>query len=139
MIKIECPEDLRVFQNKPQISPVIVRYITNYLHFFLEEYHCPDMREFGAFFLLENREDSLHHTNMGLSLPLKQSACFAEFTEVLTLRSPIQEVRLLHSCFVLNDSYAISVFMEPGILEPETEQILLEDSTFKEVRFDVSK
>ena len=81
------------------------------------------MTEFGAFFLLENREDSLHHTNMGLSLPLKQSACFAEFTEVLTLRSPIQEVRLLHSCFVLNDSYAISVFMEPGLLEPETEQI----------------
>ena len=71
---------------------------------------------------------------MGLSLPLKQSACFAEFTEVLTLRSPIQEVRLLHSCFVLNDSYAISVFMEP-----ETEHILLEDFTFKEVRFDVSK
>lgn len=139
MIKIERPEDLRIFRDKPNIHPLIVRYLTDYLYFFLREYRCPDMTEFGAFFLLENREDSLHHTNMGLSLPLKQSACFAEFTEVLTLRSPIQEVRLLHSCFVLNDSYAISVFMEPGILEPETEHILLEDFTFKEVRFDVSK
>lgn len=67
------------------------------------------MTEFEAFFILENRQDSLHHTDMGLSCPPKQSAYFAEFTEVLTLRSPIQEVRLLHSCFVLNDSYAISV------------------------------
>ena len=139
MIKIERPEDLCIFRDKPNIHPLIVRYLTDYLYFFLKEYHCPDMTEFGAFFLLENREDSFHHTDMGLSLPLKQSACFAEFTEFLTLRSPIQEVRLLHSCFVLNDSYAISAFMEPGILEPETEQILLEDSTSKEVRFDVSK
>lgn len=139
MIKIERPEDLCIFRDKPKIHPLIVRYLTDYLYFFLREYHCPDMTEFGAFFLLENRQDSLHHTDMGLSLPLKQSACFAEFTEVLTLCSPIQEIRLLHSCFVLNDSYAISVFMEPGILEPETEQILLEDSTSKEVRFDVSK
>lgn len=139
MIKIERPEDLCIFRDKPKIHPLIVRYLTDYLYFFLREYHCSDMTEFGAFFLLENRRDSFHHTDMGLSLPLKQSACLAEFTEVLTLRSPIQEVRLLHSCFVLNDGYAISVFMEPGILEPQTEQILLEDSTSKEVRFNVSK
>lgn len=139
MIKIERPEDLQIFRDRPKIHPLIVRYLTDYLYFFLKEYQCPDTTEFGAFFLLENRQDSFHHTEMGLSLPLKQSACFAEFTEVLALRSPIQEVRLLHSCFVLNDSYAISVFMEPEILEPETEHILLEDFTFKEVRFDVSK
>lgn len=139
MIKIERPEDLRVFRDKPNIHPLIVRYLTDYLYFFLREYHCLDMTEFGAFFLLENRQDSFHHTDMGLSCPLKQSACFAEFTEVLTLRSPIQEVCLLHSCFVLNDSYAISVFMEPGLLEPETEQILLKDSTAKEVTIQIEK
>lgn len=56
MIKIECPDDLCIFQNKPQISPVIVRYITDYLRFFLEEYHCPDMREFGAFFCWKTKK-----------------------------------------------------------------------------------
>lgn len=139
MIKIERPEDLCIFRDNPKIHPLIVRYLTDYLYFFLREYHCSDMTEFGAFFLLENRQDSLHHSEMGLSRPLKQSASFAEFTEELILRNSTQGIRLLHSCFVLNDSYAISVFMEPGILEPETEQILLEDSTSKEVRFDVSK
>ncbi len=123
MIKIERPEDLRIFQSKPQIPPVIVRYITDYLHFFLEEYHCPDMREFGAFFLLENRKDSLRHAEMGLSLPLEQS--LAEFTDILHIRYFHQRATLFHSCFVLNDSYAISVFREPGILDDSIEHVLL--------------
>lgn len=134
MIKIECPEDLRVFQNKPQISPVIVRYITNYLHFFLEEYHCPDMREFGAFFLLENKKDSLRHVEMGLSLPLEQS--LPEFTDILHIHDLHQQAILLHSCFVLNDSYAISVFREPGVLKNSIEHVLLMDSSEKTINLE---
>ncbi len=139
MIKIERPEDLRIFEGKPEVNPLVVRYLTGYLHFLLKEYHCSDLTEFGACFLLENRQDSLCHADMGLSLPLEKAVCFAEFTEVLTLRDSSQEVCLLHSCFVLNNSYAISVFMERGTLEPEIEQILLEDVTSREVQFDVSK
>lgn len=60
MIKIERPKDLRIFRDKPNIPPLIVRYLTDYLYFFLREYQCPDMTEFGAFFLLENRQDSCH-------------------------------------------------------------------------------
>ena len=139
MIKIERPEDLRIFRDKSNIHPLIVRYLTDCLYFFLREYHCPDMTAFGAFFMLENREDGLRYTDMGLSRPLEQSISSAEFAEVLILRSTAQEIRLLHICFVLGDGYAISVFMESGTLEKETEQRLLKDSISKEVRLDVSK
>lgn len=134
MIKIEHPDDLCIFQIKPQISPVIVRYITDYLHFFLEEYHCPDMREFGAFFLLENGKDSLRHAEMGLSLPLEQS--LAEFTDILHICYFHQQATLFHSCFVLNDSYAISVFREPGILDDSIEHVLLTDSSEKTIHLE---
>ena len=33
MIKIERPEDLRIFRDKPNIHPLIVRYLTDYLNF----------------------------------------------------------------------------------------------------------
>ena len=73
MIKIERPEDLRIFEGKPEVNPLVVRYLTGYLHFLLKEYHCSDLTEFGACFLLENRQDSLCHADMGLSLPLETS------------------------------------------------------------------
>lgn len=133
MIKIERPEDLQIFKDKPKIHPLIVRYLTDYLHFFLREYQCSDITEFGAFFLLENRKDSFRHIDMGLSMPFEKSASLAEFTEQLTIKYSTQEVHLLHSCFVLNDSYAISVFMESGLLEPKTEQILLTDAISKKI------
>ncbi len=139
MIKIERPEDLQILREKPNIHPLIVRYLTDYFYFFLKEYQCPDTTAFGAFFMFENREDSLRYTDMGLSRPLEQSISSAEFAEVLILRSTAQEIRLLHICFVLGDGYAISVFMKPGTLEKKTEQRLLRDSISKEVRLDVSK
>lgn len=97
--------------------------------FFSGRISLPRYERIRGFFLLENEEDRFRHAEMGLSLPLEQS--LAEFTDILHIHYLHQWVTLFHSCFVLNDSYSISVFREPGILNDSIERVLLTDSNEK--------
>lgn len=72
---------------------------------------------------------------MGLSQPINKT--IYEFTDFLTIKNSISQIKLLHSCFLLNNDYAISVFIPDEILDVETRKYLLEDSTEREVVFDV--
>lgn len=125
MIKIECRDDL-VFLQKKNINPIITNYLTDYYEMLIKSIHCNDLKEIGAIYFLESSEDIQKHTELGLSNILENS--LPEFTECIKIKSKINEVKLLHSCFVLSNSCAISVFTEIGTLEKSTENYLLQDS-----------
>lgn len=132
MIKIEKRDDLEKLKSK---NPLIVKYLDDYLQFFLTKYECDSIVEFGAFYLIENKEDLQNYSIMGLSQAIDKS--IYEFTNFLTIKNSTSQIKLLHSCFLLNNDYAISVFIPDEILDIETRKYLLEDSTEREVVFDV--
>lgn len=132
MIKIEKREDLEKLKSK---NPLIVEYLEDYLQFFLTKYECSSISEFGAFYLIENKDDLQNHSIIGLSNPITES--IYEFTDLLTIKNSTSQIKLLHSCFLLSNDYAISIFFPDEILDVETRKYLLEDSTEREVIFDV--
>ena len=132
MIKIEKRDDLEKVKSK---NPLIVKYLENYLQFFLTKYECSSISEFGAFYLIENKDDLQNYSIMGLSQPINKT--IYEFTDFLTIKNSISKIKLLHSCFLLNNDYAISVFIPDEILDVKIRKYLLEDSTEREVVFDV--
>lgn len=132
MIKIERKADSEKLKSA---NPLIAKYLEDYLQFFLTKYECESISEFGAFYLIENKRDLKNHSTMGLSKPINKS--IYEFTDRLTIKNATSQIKLLHSCFLLNNDYAISVFIPDEILDIETRKYLLEDSTEREVILDV--
>ena len=51
-----------------------------------------------------------------------------EFTDVLILTNGIREIKVLHSCFLLNNDYAISLFIPYEMLDAKTREFFLLDS-----------
>ena len=131
MVKIEKPSDF----DSLDINPIIKSYLIDYLNFFLKQYNCTDISEFGAFYLLENEKDLEKHKEMGLSLPLDKA--IYEFTDLLTLKGNQEQIELLHSCFVLTNDYAISVFIEPKYTSEAIRSNLLDDYTERQVKVNV--
>ena len=72
---------------------------------------------------------------MGLSLPLDKA--IYEFTDLLTLKGNKEQIELLHSCFVLTNDYAISVFIEPKYTSEAIRSNLLDDYTERQVKVNV--
>ncbi len=131
MVKIQDENDLKKLNHT---NNLIQAYITRYLQYFLKTYECSDISEFGAFFFLESIEDCKRHREMGLSLPLDKS--IYEFTDRLSIIGKNEKVELLHSCFVLTNDYAVSLFAEPVTLTTEIINNLLEDSTERIINID---
>lgn len=131
MVKIEKPSDF----DSLDIKPIIKSYLIEYLNFFLKQYNCTDISQFGAFYLLENEKDLEKHKKMGLSLPLDKA--IYEFTDLLTLKGNKEQIELLHSCFVLTNDYAISVFIEPKYTSEAIRSNLLDDYTERTIEVNV--
>lgn len=131
MVKIEKPSDF----DSLKINPIIKAYLFDYLYFFLKQYDCTDITEFGAFYLLENEKDLEKHKEMGLSLPLDKA--IYEFTDLMTLKGNSEQIKLLHSCFVLTNDYAISVFIEPKYINEAIRSNLLDDYTERTIEVNV--
>lgn len=131
MVKIEKPSDF----DSLDINPIIKSYLIDYLNFFLKQYNCTDISEFGAFYLLENEKDLEKHKEMGLSLPLDKA--IYEFTDLLTLKGNKEQIELLHSCFVLTNDYAISVFIETKYTSDAIRSNLLDDYTERQIEVNV--
>lgn len=125
MIKIEHPKDLPFLQYR-NIHPMIIAYLSDHLGLLMKSNHCNDLSEIGAIYFLESLEDSKKHIELGLFNSLEKS--LPEFTELITLKNSKESIKLLHSCFVISNSCAISVFAEIGILDKSTENYLLQDS-----------
>lgn len=128
MIKIKKTSD---FEKMKNISPLISAHIRQYFQFFLKEYNCNDIADFGAFYVLDDEKDLLKYSEMGLHQLIAETPY--EFSEELIIKSSNQEIEVLHSCFVLSDGYAISVFAQRGVLDSSTEEHLLAESTQKEI------
>ena len=131
MVEIRNENDLAKLSHT---NGLIQAYITRYLRYFLKEYECTDISEFGAIFLFESKEDAEKHKEMGISLPLDEATY--EFTDRLSIIGKNEKVELLHSCFVLTNDYAISVFAEPETLTTEIINNLLEDSTERTINIE---
>lgn len=134
MVKLEKISDFGLMRN---VNSLIRSYLFHYLYSFLDDYDCENITEFGAFYLLENDKDCLKYKEMGLSLPLDKA--IPEFTDILTIKNSIEKIKLLHSCFVINNDYAISVFIKPKYLNKEVRNNLLDEYTEREVIIDVPR
>lgn len=132
MVKIEKGSD---FEKLKSENPLIVKYLTDYLQFFLTQYECDSISEFGAFYLIENESDLQNYSIMGLLQPIDKS--IYEFTELLTIKNSTSQIKVLHSCFLLDNDYAISVFIPDVILDSKTRKYLLEESTEREVVYNI--
>lgn len=132
MVKIEKGSD---FEKLKSENPLIVKHLKDYLQFFLTQYECDSISEFGAFYLIENESDLQNYSIMGLLQPIDKS--IYEFTELLTIKNSTSQIKVLHSCFLLDNDYAISVFIPDVILDSKTRKYLLEDSTEREVVYNI--
>lgn len=132
MVKIEKGSD---FEKLKFENPLIVKYLMDYLQFFLTQYECDSISEFGAFYLIENESDLQNYSIMGLLQPIDKS--IYEFTELLTIKNSTSQIKVLHSCFLLDNDYAISVFIPDVILDSKTRKYLLEESTEREVVYNI--
>lgn len=126
MIKIEYPKDLNTLKDK-DFNPLITAYISDYFDMLTKVNRCENLAEIGAIYLLEGVQDCKNHCEIGLSKPFEKS--LPEFTEVLTIKNSTDKIRLLHSCFVISNSCAISVFAELGTIDKSIESYLLQEHT----------
>ena len=124
MVEIKNINDLKKLNNE---NKLIQSYIKNHLIHLIKEFDCSDISSEGAIFFFESVEDCKKHNEMGLSLPLDKATY--EFTDRLFLIGKNEKVELLHSCFVLTNDCAVSLFAEPATLNAEIINNLLEDST----------
>ncbi len=74
---------------------------------------------------------------MGLTNSLENS--FPEFAELLIFKNSLEYIKLLHSCFVISNSYAISVYTEIEILSKSAETNLMHDCVIKEITIEEVK
>lgn len=134
MITIESQEDLTKLDNK-EINPLVAAYIKKYFLFLIRQYKCPDLKQVGAIYLLESKEDLQLQTELGLSAPLEQSVF--EFADLLILQSATDSVQLWHCCFVKTNDNAISLFAHADLLRfTNLESCLKEDYTERKVFID---
>lgn len=134
MITIESQDDLTKLDNK-EINPLVAAYIKKYFLFLIRQYKCPNLKQVGAIYLLERKEDLQLHTKLGLSAPLEQFVF--EFADLLTLQSATDSIQLWHCCFVKTNDNAISLFVPADtLLFTSLESCLKEDYTKRKVFID---
>lgn len=134
MITIERQEDLAKLDNK-EINPLIAAYIKKYFLFLIRQYKCPNLKQVGAIYLLERKEDLQLHTELGLSAPLEQSVF--EFADLLTLQSATDSIQLWHCCFVRTNDNAIFLFVPADtLLFTNPESCLKQDYTTRTIQID---
>ena len=128
MIKITSIEDLTKLEGK---DILLVKYLKLYLKDLIKQYDYETLSKHGSIFVFENIADIKKHEEIGLSQPIMKSTY--EFTDVLILTCEIREIKVLHSCFVLNNDYAISLFIPYEMLDLQTREFFLLDSTERHI------
>lgn len=128
MIKIMSIEDLTKLEGQ---DILLVKFLKLYLKDLNKQYECETLSKHGSIFLAENISDIEKHKEIGLSQPIIKSTY--EFAEILTLTDEIREIKVLHSCFLLNNDYAISLFVPYEVLDSKTREFFLLDSTERHI------
>ncbi len=123
MIKITSIEDLTQLEGQ---DIILVKFLKLYLKDLIKQYECETLSKHGCLFVFENIVDIENYKNLGLNQPVIKSTY--EFTDVLILTDGIREIKVLHSCFLLNNDYAISLFIPYEMLDAKTREFFLLDS-----------
>ena len=136
MIKIEYQKDLNTLKNKG-LNSLITAYISDYFDMLTKVNRCSNLAEIGAIYLLEGSEDCKKYFETGLSKPFEKS--LPEFTEILTIKNSTYKIKLLHICFVISNSCAISVFAELGTIDKSIESYLLQEHTTQTIKLNLER
>ena len=128
MIKITSIEDLTKLEGQ---DILLVKYLKLYLKDLIKQHEYETLSKHGRLFVFENIADIEKHDEIGLSQPIMKSTY--EFTDVLILTDEIREIKVLHSCFLLNNDYAISLFIPYEMLDSKTREFFLLDSTERHI------
>jgi|GEM_PF-2503478 len=125
MIKIENEKDIEALEKNPKSNKIVCRFLLDYIKSITSGYPEYTLKDYGAFYFLECQADSELHEVLHLSSPITQS--LVEFSEVIIVQNGDEVIKLLHSCFIISNDFAISLFAEVGILDSSTEQHLLDE------------
>lgn len=119
------------------ISPLLVEYLNKYLSYLLELYDSNSLEEYGSLYLIEKASDWRLKGDLPFSRPFHRM--MIESAEKVQIRSSQGHIFLWHICFVISNSYAISVFAEPELLTEEIKLKIADDYTERTVTLDVPK
>ena len=133
MISIKNNEDVKNLEITMASRPVIARYLSSYINSITRQYPEHSLKEFGAFFFLENREEADKHSDFCLPSPITETILeFAERIHLLNKDGDTVNI-LLHFCVIVADDFAVSCFVEEGVLHPTVEEYIISASVEKEV------
>lgn len=118
-------EDIKSLNENQGINLLIKRYLTEYLNFVFEVNQIDTLEGSGFVNFLENKREI---ENIKYILTNE-----SEFTEIIKISNHVKEIELLHGCFVLSADFAVSVFVERGVLNTELEEQLLKNAERKEI------
>lgn len=95
------------------------RYLIFFLQDILTLYQCSDLERYGVVYYLETEQDIQNYAKMGLAQSLKETPF--EYCEIIELENRHETVkRLFHACYVVNNDFAIDIFIPENLLDEET-------------------
>jgi len=96
------------------------RYLMLFLQDILTVYQCEDLKRYGVVYYLETEQDIQDYSKMGLTQSLKETPF--EYCEIVELENRHETVkRLFHACYVVNNDFAIDIFIPDNLLDEETQ------------------
>ncbi|MDL2287616.1 hypothetical protein LJB90_03555 [Eubacteriales bacterium OttesenSCG-928-G02] len=125
MICIKSKDDINALEITMASHPLIARFLKEYITSITSQYPDDELSDYGGFFFLESAEDVENHTAYHLSRPLKETP--NEFSEVIIIQGKAEAKKVVHSVFIISNSFAVAVFAEDGLLDSATLQHLFEE------------
>lgn len=120
--------------NESNLDSRIKKYLSLYLCNLQNTYGISDgcsIEKYGLLYYLENHDDILNCAQMGLTEPFKNIPF--EFVQRIHIITRSEELTLLHSCCILNNDVAVSIFFEESLPDAETRIILLDNLTEQDI------
>ena len=114
MIRLGSPVD---YPKLDGVHPLVRQHIINHINGLLSEYGGCDLSEVGTVIFISTESELSDFKGMGLSRPLEEMQ--NEFAEILILKSSANEIRLIHTVFIISDSWRIDLYI-PENLCPDT-------------------
>lgn len=137
MIKIERAEDLLELEKDSTVHPLIVKYLKDYFFKLLRQYDTDSLKDAGAiYWLKKDANRALNNDRMKESPFIHR---LPEETVKLLISTLNESIVIWYSCFVINNSYVISVFWEEEAVDDHTKHVWTEDYTERIVDIHVSE
>ena len=126
MIIIENENDVERLKREQKPTPIIAKFLLDYIHFITKDYPKYKLSDYGAFFFLESQADCDLHEVLHLSMPVLETCVeFSEKIRIINTSGDTEKV-ILHFCVICNNDFGVSCFSELGTLNSATEEYLLQ-------------